>query len=134
MIPKSPPRRYATSKQLIGGDDFNNLNDQLFSSQTLTATGVTQADAAQGNAANIEVLSGSANNAGIILPAAYPGISVNILNNSLNTTLVYGQGKDVVQNAATGYAAANASVSMATLTSYNFSCFKTGFWQRGQTG
>lgn len=134
MIPKSPPKRYTTSKQLIGGDDFNNLSDQSFSSQQLTALGVAQADAAQINSANVEVLAGSANNAGIILPVSYPGVSVSVLNNSLNTTLVYGKDKDVVQNGATGYAAANASVSMATLTSYNFTCFKAGFWQRGQTG
>lgn len=134
MIPKSPPNRYTTSKQLIAGSDINNLSDQSFSFQQLTATGVAQSDAAQINAANVEVLSGSANNAGAILPVAYPGIAVNILNNSLNTTLIYAQGTDVVQNGGTTFAAAAAGVAMATLVSATFVCFKQGFWQRGITG
>lgn len=134
MIPKSPPNRYTTSKQLIAGSDMNNLTDQSFSFQQLTAAGVAQVDAAQIDAANVEILSGSANNAGIKLPVSYPGVAVNVLNNSLNTTLLYAQGLDVVQNGGTTYAAATASVPIATLVSVTFFCIKQGFWQRGVTG
>jgi hypothetical protein len=130
-IPKAPNQRYTNSRQLIAGSDMNNLNDQLNSYQLLTAAGTTQATAAKVDAANVEVASGSANNAGIILPVAYPGAEVDILNNSLNTTLVYPNGStDVIQNAGTTYAAAKASVSMATLVSWRLKCIKAGFWQR----
>lgn len=134
MIPRSPPNRYTTSKQLVAGSDVNNLSDQSFSFQQLIAVGVAQSDAAGIDAANVEILSGSANNAGAILPVAYPGVAVNILNNSLNTTLIYAQGTDVIQNGGTTFTAAAAGLSMATLVSATFICFKKGFWQRGLTG
>jgi hypothetical protein len=133
-IPKSPPKRYTTSRQLIAGDDVNNLSDQLFSFQQLTALGAAQASAVPINASNVEILSGSANNTGAILPTAYPGLTINILNNSLNTTNIYGSGSDVIQNGGTTYAAAAAAVAMATLVSATFFCIKAGFWQRGLSG
>lgn len=133
-FPKSPPARYISSRQLIAGADVNNFNDQNFSYQKLLAAGVAQIDAALIDAANVEVDAISVNNAGIKLPISYPGAAINILNNSLNTTNVYAQGTDVIQNAGTGYAAANAAVAMATLVSATFFCIKQGFWQRGISG
>lgn len=133
-FPKSPPARYISSRQLIAGSDVNNFNDQNFSFQQLAALGVAQVDAALIDAANVEVLSGSANNAGVKLPISYPGATINILNNSLNTTLLYPNGTDQIQNAGTGYAAVSASVAMATLVSATFFCIKQGFWQRGLSG
>lgn len=134
-IPSGPPRRYTTSRQLIAGDDFNNLNDQLNSFQALTATGVAQADAAAINAAQIEVLAGSANNAGARLPVSNPGQEVDVLNNSANSTIIYATGTDQIQNAITpgGYAASNAGVTMGTLNSVTFKCIKKGFWQTVRT-
>lgn len=132
-FPASPPRRYTNSKQLIGGDDFNNLNDHLNSFQGLTALGVGQADAAQINAANVEILAGSAAATGVKLPVSYPGASVCILNNSANTENVYPLGNDQIQNAATGYAAAGVAVTMATLVNAEFFCIKKGFWQMTKT-
>jgi hypothetical protein len=131
--PASPPRRYTTSKQLIGGDDFNNLNDHLNSFQALTALGVAQADAAQINAANVEILVGSAANTGVKLPVSYPGASIIILNNSANTENIYPLGNDQIQNGATGFAAAAAAVTMATGVSASFMCIKKGFWQVDKT-
>lgn len=129
-IPLSPPRRYTTSKQLIGGDDFNNLNDHSFSFQQVTALGVAQGDAAQINAANVEVLAGSANNTGVRMPVSYPGAEVSILNNSANNTIVYGNGTDTIQSSGVAF---TASMTMAALTSTFFFCIKKGFWQRSIT-
>ena len=129
VLANAPPRIYTASKQLIGGDDFNNLASQLNSAQSLTALGVAQADAAQINAANVEILAGSAANTGVKLPVSYPGAIVNILNNSLNTENIYPLGTDQIQNGATGYAAAGVAVTMATLVSATFICIKKGFWQ-----
>lgn len=133
-IPKSPPQRYIPSRQLIKGSDINDLSDFLFSFQALLAAGVAQVDAALINATNFEVLTGSANNAGAKLPASFPGLIINILNNSLNTTLIYPFGTEVIQNGATGYAAASASVSMATIVPATFYCIKAGFWQVSKAG
>lgn len=129
-FPTSLRTIYSVGRQLISGQSINDLENQLNSFQSLTAAGVAVGDAAPINAANVEVKAGSANNAGVVLPAAYPGAVVNILNNSANTTVVYGKGNDTVQNAGTTYA---ASVTMATLVSATFFCIKAGYWQRSVT-
>lgn len=134
MIPKSSPNRYTTSRQMIAGSDINNLSDASFSFAQVTAIGVDQGSAVPINAANIEILSGSANNAGARLPVSYPGAAINILNNSLNSSNIYATGTDVIQNGGTTFAAAAAAVSMATLVSATFFCIKAGFWQRGISG
>lgn len=126
-FPTSNRTQYTTGRQLISGQSINDLENQLNSFQQITAAGVAQGDAAVIDAANVEVLSGSANNAGIVLPKAYPGAVVSVLNNSLNTTKVYGKGTDTVQTTATTFA---ASVDMATLVQAVFRCIKAGYWQR----
>lgn len=122
-------QRFISSRQLLPGDWANGVSDALYSSQSVTAAGTAQADAAQINAAFVEVLNGSANNAGVKLPAAYPGAEVTILNNSANSTKIWPSGTDQIQSAATGYAGAGTSVTIVTLTSYRLVCVKTGFWQ-----
>lgn len=129
-FPTSSRAQLSSGRQLVPGQSINDLENQLNSYQSLTAAGTTQADAQQIDAANVEVKAGSANNAGVLLPTAYPGAVVSILNNSANTTKVYGKGTDTVQDAATTFA---ASVTMATLTSNIFRCIKAGFWQRQAT-
>ena len=101
MIPNKINQRYTTSRQLIAGSDMNSLNDQLNSAQSTTALGTTQATAALINSANVEVKSGSANNAGMVMPVSYPGLEVDILNNSLNTTKIYPNGTDQIQTLTT---------------------------------
>jgi len=123
-------QRFISSRQLLPGDWANGITDAITSSQGITALGTLQTDAALINATNNEVLSGSANNAGVKLPAALPGAEINILNNSANTTKVWPNGTDQIQNAATTYAGASTSISMATLTSAKYFCIKAGFWQR----
>ncbi len=130
MIPKTSPPRFTASRQLIPGSTINHFNDALFSAQGITALGVAQGDAVGIDAANVEVLAGSANNTGVRLPVSYPGAVVRILNNSANTTIVYATGSDQVQTTGTTYAAAAAGVNMATLVSAVYFCIKTGFWQR----
>jgi hypothetical protein len=123
-------QRFIASRQLLPGDWANALTDALTSAQAILAAGTTQADAALVNGTNFEVLTGSANNAGIKLPAAFPGAEINVLNNSANTTKIYGSGADVIQTTGTTYAAAATGVTMATLVSAKYFCIKAGFWQR----
>lgn len=127
-FPRSAPAAgLIPSRQLVSGSLINDMNNGQYSYQLLTALGVAQVDAALGNAANIEIASGSANNAGVKLPAAYPGAEIDILNNSLNTSVIYGNGTDTIQTTGTTYA---ASITMATLVSIRLRCIKAGFWQR----
>jgi hypothetical protein len=105
------------------------MNDALYSSQVLLAGGATQALAAQINSANVEIDAASAAG-GVRLPISYPGAEVQILNNSLNTTTVYGAGTDVIQTTGTTFAATATGITMATLVSIQLTCIKTGFWQR----
>ena len=130
-IPNSPPRRYSSSKQLIGGDDFNKLNDELNSFASITPAGATQAAATPINSANVELL--TASGAGVVLPISYPGAVVNILNNSGNTQNIYPNGTDQVQNAGTTYAGASTAVTLGSGNSASYFCIKTGFWQRAAT-
>ena len=129
-IPNSPPRRYGSSKQLIAGDDFNKLNDELNSFQSLTP-GTNAQNTAFINAANIELL--TAATGGVTMPISYPGAIVNILNNSGNAQNIFPAGTDQMQNAATTFAAASASISLASGASATYFCIKTGFWQRAAT-
>lgn len=130
-FPRSAPNAsLISSRQLVPGSLINDMNNAQYSYQLLTALGVAQVDAALVNAANVEIASGSANNAGAKLPAAYPGAKINILNNSLNTTVIYGNGTDTIQTTSTTFA---ASITMATLVSIELFCIKPGFWQRSIT-
>lgn len=91
-LSRSGPKRYTASKQLIGGDDINAINDQLFTIQSLTAS-VTQTQAsalanAAINAASIKVTTGNANDV-VALPKGYPGLKVLVYNASANALSVY---------------------------------------------
>ena len=121
---------FIRTKGLHSGDALNTITGNLGSYSSVTATGTTQADALAINTGNVEVASGSANNAGILLPPSYPGLTINVLNNSLNTTKIYPYGTEQIQNAGTTFAAAGVAVTQATLVSSQYICIKTGFWQR----
>lgn len=130
-FPAGPPRIYTASRQLIGGDDFNNLSGHIYSGQSLAALGTTQATATPINSASVEAtLANSISNGGLLLPPSYVGAVVCILNNNAGSTKVYPFGiTDVIQNGATGFASAQAAVSMNTGVSAMFTCIKKGFWQ-----
>jgi len=122
-------QRFIPSRQLLPGDWANGMNDALFSSQAIVATGAaTQVAATQLNAAQVELLAGAA--AAVKLPASYPGAEVTILNNSGNAQQVFGTGSDVVQTTGTTYAAAATGVVLASLACAVYRCVKQGFWQR----
>jgi hypothetical protein len=128
--PKGSRSRLIASRQLVSGELINNMNDALYSYQLLTAAGVAQTDAALIDGANVEIAAGSVNNAGAKLVPAVVGATIAILNNSANTTLIYPNGTDQIQNAGTGYAGASTAVAMATLVCWYLRCVKAGFWQR----
>lgn len=122
-------QRFIPSRQLLPGDWANGIGDALYSAQTLIPIGAaTQAAAVQANAAQVELLAGTAS--AIKLPASYPGAEVTILNNSGNAQQIFGTGADVVQTTGTTYAAAATGVVLASLACVIYRCVKIGFWQR----
>ncbi len=121
---------YNPGRQLVDGQDVNNIFDAFQSSQQLNPAGaVSQAAATAINGAQIEILAGAAASS-VLLPPSYPGAEINILNNSSNSQQVYGSGADVVQTTGTTYAAAATGVVLVTLAAAKYFCIKTGFWQR----
>lgn len=130
-IPASQPRVYTSSKQLIGGDDFNNVVNQLNSFQSLTPAGATQATATPINAANVELLTAGA--AGAALPVSFPGLIVNVLNNSGNTQSIYPNGNDQIQSSPTAFNAAGTAVTQASGLASTYICMKKGFWVIGKS-
>src|SRR6266436_8986475 len=121
---------YNPGRQLVDGQDVNNIFDAFQSSQQLNPAGaVSQAAATAINGAQIEILAGAAASS-VLLPPSYPGAEINILNNSSNSQQVYGSGADVVQTTSTTYAAAATGVVLVTLAAAKYFCIKTGFWQR----
>jgi hypothetical protein len=130
-IPASPPRRYTNSRQLVGGDDINNIADQLNSFQQLVAAGASQNAASAINASNVELTTAAA--AGVRLPVSFPGAIINILNNSGQTQNVYPSGTDQVANTTTTYFAASSPGTIVNLLSSSYVCIKKGFWQVSKT-
>ena len=128
-----PPKRvtpYNPGRQLVDGQDMNNIFDAYQSSQQLNPAGAaTQAGATAINGALVEILAGAAASA-VLLPPSYPGAEVLVLNNSSNSQQVFGAGADVVQSGGATYAAAATGVALITLTCAIYRCVKVGFWQR----
>lgn len=114
-LSKSAPPRFTTSRQLIPGDTINGMNDQLYSTQALTASTVqTQAAAnanAQINAAAVAVTTNNANDA-VALPLGYAGLEVFIANLSANNLGVFPSGIDTID-------AGGASAVLAQTASKN---------------
>lgn len=119
-LPNSQPRQYTTSRQMIAGDDFNNLVGQLNSQESgITASTVqTQAGAKQlGSHVNLISTVANANDA-VKLPKGFPGLVVWIQNRAAaNSAQVYTYGVGTINNvdgAVTGVALA-ASKTGATM-------------------
>lgn len=119
-LPSLAARVYTTSKQLIGGDDFNNLASQLNSGQDGITAGIggTQAKATQlTKAVNVIGTVVTANDS-VKLPKGILGLEVWIQNaDGADSAQVFTFGKGTINNtdgAATGVALA-ASLTGATM-------------------
>lgn len=121
-LPSSAARQYTTSKQLIGGDDFNNHSAQLNSGQDgITAgAGGGQAKAFQLTKAVNVISSVVTANDSVKLPKGILGLEVWVQNADTvtnNSAQVYTYGKGTINNtdgAAVGVALAE-SVTAATM-------------------
>ncbi len=115
-LPSTQARQYTTSKQLIGGDDFNNLVAQLNSEADglIAGIGGGQANATQINTASATIKTVTTGNDSAKLPKGIPGLDIFIQNaDGANSLQVFTFGKGTINGtdgAVTGVAqAANAN-------------------------
>ena len=115
MLPNNSPARYSSSKQLIGGNDVNAMNDQLDSAQSVVATPAgTQATSVVINAAAVLVSAVASANDGVKLPQGYAGLEIFIFNDdAANSLQVFGSGTDTINDIATATGIAQASQKAA---------------------
>lgn len=114
VLSSSAPKPYTSSRQLIGGDDFNNVVSQLNSAKDgITAgAGGTQALATQLSAAVNNVATVATANDSVKLPKGFPGLEVWVANEDADSLQVftYGVGTiDGTDGAATGVAQATGT-------------------------
>lgn len=111
MIPSKSPNRYVTSRQLIGGDDFNNVVDQLNSNAVdiVAQADTTKANATQLNAHvnTVATVAGAADS--LKLPKGFPGLEVWIINSGANAAQVFGYGSDTINSIDTATGVSQAA-------------------------
>lgn len=118
MLPNKAANRYTTSRQLISGEDVNNITDQLNSSAVgLVATpGGTKAAALQLNAASNVIATCATNGDSVMLPVGtIAGLEVWIQNAGAADVQVFGKDSDTIDGVAT---AIGVTQGETTLTLY----------------
>ena len=122
MIPSKAPNRYTTSRQLVSGEDINNLSDQLnsISIGIVAHVGGGQANATQLNAATNVVATVATANDSVKLPIGFPGLKVVIINQDADAVGVYGYN-------ATDTINGGATVNQAQGTK-TYVCVSAGVW------
>lgn len=110
------PNPYTSSRQLVGGDDINNIVAQLNSAKDGISAGVggTQALATQLGAAVNNVATVASANDSVKLPKGFPGLEVWIANEDADSLQVFLYGTstgtiDGTDGSATGVAQAQGA-------------------------
>jgi hypothetical protein len=131
VLANRQPRIYTTSKQLIGGDDFNAVNALLTSSKALTAgVGGTLTVATQINSANVTL---TVNNSGdsVILPPSYPGLRVQIeIPSGANSATVFPYQTNALNSNTADNIDGNTSVTQFQGGAIEYDCTTIGTWHR----
>ena len=96
------PFVYTASRQLIGGNDFNNLAAQLNSMESgiVAAVGGGQTNARQLKAAMNTVATVATAADSVKLPKGYPGLTVWITNEDADALFAFGYGQDTIDGIA----------------------------------
>src|SRR6185369_6161804 len=97
-LPNSQARQYTSSRQLIAGDDFNNLVAQFNSMEdTITASTTQTQLGAKQLSSSVNILTSVANaNDAVKLPKGIPGLEVTIQNAGGNSAQVYTYGAGTI--------------------------------------
>ena len=91
----------------------------------ITAAGTSNATAVQLTNQINRVTTNSGTPAGVTLPSAKPGLSIQISNATATSLVIYGNGSDDIQ---TGGTAAAATLTVTTLKTASLWCASTGHW------
>lgn len=92
-----------------------------------TATGSVQGDAAA-ISSDVSTVAGADGTKGVILPAAQPGDSVVLFNNSASTLKVYPPTGAAITVNGTGLGSANAAFSHLTFKVATYTCLSSTQW------
>lgn len=128
MIPNLPHRtKFTSGRQLLPGSRLNSIDDQLNSSQGITALagGTLVAATPVINAVNVSLDVVANANDSVVLPPAKAGLKIAIVNNGAASAQVFGNGSDTINATAgaTGVALANGAAILLV-------CIKDGNWRR----
>lgn len=109
-IANKAPNQYTPSRQMIGGDDFNNVTAQLNSLESgiTAAVGGTQALARQLTAAVNTIATVATAADSVKLPKGYPGLTIMVVNEDADSLQVFGYGSDTIDGIATATGKAQA--------------------------
>ena len=131
VLANRQPRIYTTSKQLIGGDDFNAVNALLTSGKAITAgVGGTLAVATQINTANVTLTVSNAGDS-VILPPSYPGLRVQVeIPAGVNNATVFPYQANVLNAGAADTIDGNTSVIQFQGGAIEYDCTTIGTWHR----
>ena len=91
----------------------------------ITASGTTSATATALTTQINRVTTNSGTPAGVTLPAAKPGLSIQVTNATATSLVIYGNGSDDIQ---TGGTAAAATLTVTTLKTASLWCASPGHW------
>ncbi len=125
-IGKGPFPLFNPGRQLIAGEDLNQISGAFSSASGLTALagggrpGATPINAAVNQFATVATGADSC-----VLPVAYPGLEIIIQNDGAASLQVFGNGSDTINGTAgaTGVALANGSTAC-------YACALAGQWKR----
>jgi hypothetical protein len=123
---KGPFPLYNPGRQLIQGEDFNQISGAFSSSSGNTAHaggGITLAYMI--NAAFVQFSVVATGGDSCVLPKAYPGLEITIQNDGAASLQVFANGTDTINGTAgaTGVALANGATAL-------YSCVLVGQWKR----
>jgi hypothetical protein len=128
VLGNSPGPQFPSGRQLPDGDDLNKISGNMFSAESgLTAgAGGTRAAAYPIKASKSQFTVVATANDGCVLPVAYPGLDITILNSDAADSLqVFANGSDTI-NATAGA----TGVALAAGACARFVCVVTGNWRR----
>jgi hypothetical protein len=91
----------------------------------ITASGTTSATATALSTQINRVTTNSGTPAGVTLPVAKPGLSIQVTNATGNSLIIYGNGSDDIQ---TGGSAAASTLTVTTLKTASLWCASAGHW------
>lgn len=131
MIPSGPIPTFKRGFALQSGDALTKLAQMLGDTQNnITAlAGGAKAGATAITSPKAQIQTCVTDNDSVLLPPGYPGLTINIFNNTAKSVQVFGAGNDTINAVATATGVAQAAGKSATYICYNVVA-GVGIWGR----